>query len=294
MSNDTQRADQIAFHFYTKLFYVLNHARATAEPGPNAKVDKWFILETPHSDLFPRESRDRYKSISTSLSASASNSSSSLSSPSSSFSSSTGVPPLEIQVLLTIPDLNTNQVLVYLPDSSSSTSTRNRVQPTPKHVLLEKWVLEFTPRNATHRTRDRDRDGREGAEEASGPAGSSVALSTIYKHGIPLFRSLFSLLRILPAWKVAKRLKRRGLGGGPANGMSVMLRVADPTSAGGPGQQDILGFGPSSSQSDASHYQTQVSQTLTLPTSTHAFPPVPHPLGTLTLTSTYLSNPNFD
>ncbi|THU87082.1 hypothetical protein K435DRAFT_355762 [Dendrothele bispora CBS 962.96] len=51
--------------------------------------------------------------------------------------------------------------------------------------------------------------------------------------------------------------------------------------------------GPSSSQSDGSHYQTQVSQTLTLPTSTHAFPPVPRPLGTLTLTSTYLSNPNF-
>ncbi|THU77505.1 hypothetical protein K435DRAFT_621284, partial [Dendrothele bispora CBS 962.96] len=171
MSNDTQKADQIAFHFYTKLFYVLNHARATAEPGTNAKVDKWVT------------------------------SNSSSSSPSSSFSSSTGVPPLEIQVLLTIPDLNTNQVLVYLPDSSSSTSTRNRVQPTPKHVLLKKWVLEFTPRNATHRTRDRDRDGREGAEEASGPAGSSVALSTIYKHGIPLFRSLFSLLRILPAWK---------------------------------------------------------------------------------------------
>ncbi|THU77509.1 hypothetical protein K435DRAFT_877757 [Dendrothele bispora CBS 962.96] len=209
--------------------------------SPSEYSTKWFNLETPDSDLFPRESRDRYKSISTSLSASASNSLSSLSSPSSSFSSSTGVPPLEIQVLLTIPDLNTNQVLVYLPDSSSSTSTRNRVQPTPKHVLLEKWVLEFTPRNATHRTRDRDRDGREGAEEASGLAGSSVALSTIYKHGIPLFRSLFSFLRILPAWKVAKKLKRRGLGGGPANGMSVVLRVADPTSAGGAG--DILGFG---------------------------------------------------
>ncbi|THU77504.1 hypothetical protein K435DRAFT_738407 [Dendrothele bispora CBS 962.96] len=72
--------------------------------------------------------------------------------------------------------------------------------------------------------------------------------------------------------------------------MSVVLRVADPTSAGGAG--DILGFGPSS-QSDVSHYQTQVSQTLTLPMSTHTFPPVPHPLGTLTLTSTYLSNPNF-
>jgi hypothetical protein len=41
MSNDTQRADQIAFHFYTKLFYVVNHARATANPTTATKPDKW-------------------------------------------------------------------------------------------------------------------------------------------------------------------------------------------------------------------------------------------------------------
>jgi hypothetical protein len=41
MSNDNQKADQIAFHFYTKLFYIVNHARATAEPRLQPKVDKW-------------------------------------------------------------------------------------------------------------------------------------------------------------------------------------------------------------------------------------------------------------
>ena len=41
MSNDIQKADQIAFHFYTKLFYVVNQARATAEPRTQGKVDKW-------------------------------------------------------------------------------------------------------------------------------------------------------------------------------------------------------------------------------------------------------------
>ncbi|THU81950.1 hypothetical protein K435DRAFT_808673, partial [Dendrothele bispora CBS 962.96] len=147
--------------------------------------------------------------------------------------------------------------------------TRNRVQPTPKHVLLEKWVLEFTPRSAT--------------------TGREIGIGTVER--VQRKRQAQQGRAILPAWKVAKRLKRRGLGGGAANGMSVVLRVADPTSAGG--AEDILGFGLSSSQSDASHYHTQVSQILTLPTSTHAFPPVPHPLGTLTLTSTYLSNPNF-
>ncbi|THU79318.1 hypothetical protein K435DRAFT_597655, partial [Dendrothele bispora CBS 962.96] len=161
---------------WTKLSYVLHHAQGSAEPGPNAKVGKWVLSFSP------------------------SNSSSSLSSPSSSLSLSTSVPPLEIQVLLTIPDLNTNQVLAYLPDSSSSTSTRNRVLPTPKHVLLKKWVLEFTPRNATHRTRDRIEMGERVQTRKRQVQQSSVVLSTICKH-IPLFRSLFWLSRILPTWK---------------------------------------------------------------------------------------------
>lgn len=41
MSNDTHKADQIAFHFYSKLFYAVNHARATEESNANNKVDKW-------------------------------------------------------------------------------------------------------------------------------------------------------------------------------------------------------------------------------------------------------------
>lgn len=41
VSNDTQKADQIAHRFYTKLALVVNHARATAELNPQTKVDKW-------------------------------------------------------------------------------------------------------------------------------------------------------------------------------------------------------------------------------------------------------------
>ena len=41
MSNDTQKADQIAHRSYVKLALVVNHARATLEPSPDAKVDKW-------------------------------------------------------------------------------------------------------------------------------------------------------------------------------------------------------------------------------------------------------------
>lgn len=200
MSNDTHKADQIAFHFYTKLFYVLNDGRATSEPRTQPKVDKWvrtfvsfygvpcskpaqFNLETPDSDLFTKEAREPYRNIS-------------LSTP-------PGPPPLEIQVLLSIPEFTNNKVLVYIsPDSS-----RIRIEPTPRFILLESWTLAFT----AHPEGDDD--------------GVDVALPTIYKHGIPLFRSLFSLLRVLPAWKLYKRLKRR-TGGIVKNGhLGIQLRV---------------------------------------------------------------------
>ncbi|KAF8873265.1 autophagy-related protein 13-domain-containing protein [Infundibulicybe gibba] len=237
MSNATQKADQIAFHFYTKLFYVVNQARATTEPRVQPKIDKWFNLETPDSDLFTKEIRDKYKSISV----------------------SPPPPPLEIQVLLSIPELNNNQVLVYLaPDSS-----RIRVDPTPRYIVLETWTLAFTPRLAG---------------EDDNP---DVALPTIYKHGIPLFRSLFSLLRLLPTWKLYKRLRRR-TGGSNRNGnLSIQLRVrthndsSDDSTA-------IMGF-----------YIAPAANIPPFPTQNHVFPSVPHPMGTLSLSATFLTSPNF-
>jgi autophagy-related protein 13 len=152
-----------------------------------------FNLETPDSDLFKDHLRI-YRSVSV----------------------SPHPPPFELQVLLSIPELAHNQVLVHLaPDSS-----RLRVDPTPRYILLESWRLSF---NASPYPPEDQVD---------------VAPSTIYKHGIPLFRSLYSLLRILPAWKVFKRLRRRT--GGNRNGiLSIQLRV--------PALDDqldsILGFG---------------------------------------------------
>ncbi|KAG6828716.1 hypothetical protein H0H87_001082, partial [Tephrocybe sp. NHM501043] len=109
-----------------------------------------FNLETPDSELFTKEEREPYKAI-----------------------SSAAPPALAIEVLLTVPELGHNEVLVHVsPDSS-----RVRIHPTPRYVLLETFVLDFVP----------------------GPL-VDVPLPTIYKHGIPLFRSLYTLLRVLPAW----------------------------------------------------------------------------------------------
>ena len=104
-----------------------------------------------------------------------------------------------------IPQLAANQVLVYLaPDSS-----RVRIEPTPRYIVLESWNLEYVQhRDDRHQTQD-------------------VAPSTMYKHGIPLFRSIFTLLRVLPAWKLARRLRRR-VGGSRNGNFSIQLRVDGP------------------------------------------------------------------
>lgn len=235
MSNDIQKADQIAHRFYTKLCLVVLNARATSELKSHTKVDKWFNLETPDSDLF-RDHLRVYKAV----------------------SSSPAPPPLELQVLLSIPDLTTNQVLVHLAHDSS----RSRVDPTPRHIVLENWLLNFVP-------------------EACGDSDSdSVAPSTIYKHGIPLFRSIYSLLRILPSWKLYKKLRRRTSNAYRNGNLSIHLRVKGLDD--GVSVTDILDFDtPPAPNAPPLQHQT------------HIFPAIPHPSGTLSLAITYLSSPNF-
>ncbi|KAF9219119.1 hypothetical protein BS17DRAFT_438351 [Gyrodon lividus] len=236
MSNDIQKADQIAHRFYTKLCLVVSNARTTAEPRFQGKLDKWFNLETPDFDVFKDHLRI-YRAV----------------------SSFPAPPPFELQVLLSIPELTTNQVLVYLaPDSS-----RLRIDPTPRHILLENWLLNFTP--DFHQTHYNDEPG-------------DVAPSTIYKHGIPLFRSLFSLLRILPSWKLFKKLRRRMSAPYRNGNLSIQLRIK--------GLDDGL--------TDTLDFDVPLAPNLPpLPYETHTFPPIPHPMGTLSLTSKYLTSPNF-
>ncbi|KAG2119376.1 autophagy-related protein 13-domain-containing protein [Suillus clintonianus] len=238
MSNDIQKADQIAHRFYTKLCLVVSNARATSELKSQSKVDKWFNLETPDSDLFKDHLRT-YKAVST----------------------APAPPQFELQVLLSVPDLVTNQVLVHLAHDSS----RSRVDPTPKHIVLENWLLNFTP-SFSEAPGDSDAD--------------SVAPSTIYKHGIPLFRSIYSLLRILPSWKLYKKLRRRTSNAYRNGNLSIHLRVKgldDGVSA-----TDILDFDtPPAPNATPLQHQT------------HLFPAIPHPTGTLSLSINYLSSPNF-
>ncbi|KAI0826570.1 autophagy-related protein 13-domain-containing protein [Trametes gibbosa] len=236
MSNDTQRADQIAHKLYSKLVLVVNYARATLEPSPDARLDKWFNLETPDPDLFKEYTRI-YRSI----------------------TSSPNVPLFQLQVLLCVPELATNQVLVYLaPDSS-----RVRIDPTPRYIVLESWNIEFTPNHA----RFNDSDDR-----------TDVAPATMYKHGIPLFRSIFTLLRVLPAWKLARRLRRRV--GGSRSGFSIQLRVDSVDSS--IRADEVMTFDT-----------TPASIAPVLKRERHVLPPITHPVGELGVSAMYLTQPSF-
>ena len=207
MSNDTQRADQIVYHFYTKLVLVVHDARLPQEPNGPAKIDKWvsvstlsghsvlirvqFNLEIPESSLFKDNIR-LYRTV----------------------SSAQSTPPFELQVLLAVPELNNNQVLVHVaPDSS-----RVRVDPPPRFILLETWAVNFASDGPQH--------------------SADVAPSTIYKRGIALFRSVYALLRILPTWKSHSPFRRRV--GGSAGAFTLQLRLR----SGGPDDR-ILAFSKS-------------------------------------------------
>ncbi|GBE84357.1 autophagy-related protein 13-domain-containing protein [Sparassis latifolia] len=232
MSSD--KSDKVAYRFYTKLILVVNHARATVQPTAQARGDIWFNLETPDTELFKEHTRI-YRSV----------------------SSAHSLPPFRLQVLLVVPELTNNQVLVYLaPDSS-----RVRIDPTPRYILLESWDIIFTQNDSQHRY------------------GADVALPTMYKQAIPLFRSVFTLLRILPAWKLSRRLRTR-VGGNRNGNFSIQLRVQGIDED--RGAEGILGF------------DTPLAQTSPrLSKDSHDFTPVTHPVGTLSLSVTYLTSPNF-
>ncbi|KAH8822146.1 autophagy-related protein 13-domain-containing protein [Flagelloscypha sp. PMI_526] len=254
-SSELAKADQIGFHFYTKLVQVVNHARTssssnvtTAATAAASKVDKWFNLETPDSsDLLSREIKDRYRHF-----------------------SAQNIPlPLEIQVLLTIPDLSkSSRVLVHGEEK------RSRIQPAPRSILLERWSLTFQPdphhaqshaTGSTHSAADQDDD---------------FSPPTMYKHAICYFRSIYSLLRILPSWSTCKKLKsKRNNGGG------LGIRVHVPSSNASASYMD---------------FDTPLSASvptptkIVLPRQTHTFPPFLHPAGAFHLKVEYLEEGGSD
>ena len=105
-------------------------------------------------------------------------------------------------------------MLVQHPPNAS----RTRVEPTPSHILLESWTLTFQATTVS-------------SSQSSSPTTSStsssgeVSLATVYKHIMSVIRSMYTMLRVLPAWRICKRLRRRP-GAARQNGqLGIDLRV---------------------------------------------------------------------
>lgn len=166
------------------------------------------------------------------------------------------IPPFQLQVVLVVPELAANQVLVYIAPDLSKTCLASSC----KYILLESWDLVFS----------RDLDWQRSGEDRP-----DASTATMYKHIITLFRSSVTLLRILPAWKLARRLRRRPRGNG-AN-FTIELHAGDVEGG------RTLGFDTPPAR-DA----------LMLKKDTRTFPAILHPQGALKLSVTYLTTPHFD
>ncbi|KAJ7646248.1 autophagy-related protein 13-domain-containing protein [Mycena polygramma] len=259
-AGDSAKADQIAFHVYAKLFHVLYAARASDQGAAPGKIDKWFNLQRPIAapGNTPTAELDSYRALS------------SLPPPA----------PLAVQILLVVPPPGGGTALVHKPSGT-------RIEPEPRYVLLEEWVLAFTPSASSTAS---STSAASDASTSTADEDVDVLPSTMYKNAIPLFRALFALLRILPAWRVVRKLTARrtaaGLGTvqGGKRGLRVVVRLrpeVGPQTAmpggggmggnGGNGNwETVLGFGqsPSSETGAAS-----------LSTSSHVFPGIAHPAG---------------
>ncbi|KZV74178.1 hypothetical protein PENSPDRAFT_749484 [Peniophora sp. CONT] len=229
MTHELAKADQIAHRCYSKLCLLLHDARSLSLTPPNPKTDRWFNLETPDLGATYKESVAPYRALS------------SVPSP----------PPLELEVLLSVPELAPNQVLVHRQPNGGP---RVPVEPSPRLVLLETWTLSFGPGPAT-------------SEGDLTPAG-------MYKHGIAVFRAVYSLLRVLPVWALRRRLARR-------SNFGLIFRVRSPATATATANDDVLRFGRALSPAAAP-----------LPTRTVSLPGVPHPSGSLSLTIRHLEHPH--
>ncbi|BGP08544.1 autophagy protein 13 [Rhodotorula toruloides] len=276
------------------------------------KTNKWFNLELPDNDLFRAELRT-WRNVSHLLSATPSPSSSApySAAPSSISSSQPHIPPMVLEVVLDVSDLTPNQVHVLsdqkgrrirvdggrstsgagaharsgatspLPISPGVRSPRSAGGPNvpAPPVVLERWVLSLHP--PSHPSPS---SSYSSPSPSASTAATQIELPTVYKHSILHFRTLFSLVRALPAYSLQRKLAKRRAGVGGA-GLKIAVRtragLEDEAREGEVGiEVPIEGSG-------------RDGDTRERGTEKIVFPGVATPFGTLSLDLTYRTNTDF-
>ncbi|KAK5696633.1 autophagy protein 13 [Elasticomyces elasticus] len=198
---ENTRLNQIIQHFHTKAALTICSARAQlprvrAKDG-NVKQDRWFNIVLDDTDALLDELQEWKRSD----------------------LSSDRPPPLVIEVYIDTANLSQNQALVIADETGKrwdvadalAGSGQSSPRPTNRQggkfceVVLERWTIEL------------------GDWSQDTAAGRHEQLPNVYKKGVVLFRSLYTFLRFLPAWKLYRRLGRHPVNGG--GGLRVKYRI---------------------------------------------------------------------
>ncbi|KAK6906727.1 hypothetical protein I203_100714 [Kwoniella mangroviensis CBS 8507] len=204
------RADQVLYRFYLKTVQVLVDGRLThyggtvgKKPG-DKKKDKWFNLILPEVDLY-KSDLQIYRSIS---------SYQPYTEPGETPSpSSCTVPPLLIAFILDTSDIPSGQALLWNRNGakvpidvglSGKGKGKGKEKESKSGIVLERWTL------------------RAQLPPSGSNSSSQLAPHTAYRLGIIHFRAVLSLIRLLPAYRLFRRLRRSN------NGLRMGLKLWGP------------------------------------------------------------------
>ncbi|KAK4047247.1 phosphoribosylformylglycinamidine synthase [Microbotryomycetes sp. JL201] len=279
----------------------------TRRPSATSKsrTNKWFNIELLETDHFRNELKT-WRNASALLgvppSPSASFAASSLTAPAYDV-----VPPMVLDIVLDTQDMAPNQVLVLSdqrgkrirvdpalatvpplsapavrssggsPRRESASGLRSPISgraplaQAPATVVLERWIIKLSSPSSPS-------PQQPSSSAQSLPSSIASELPAVYKHAIVQFRSLYSLVRLMPSWNVHRRLSRRRatLGGSALRiGCRMSMQEVDD---------------PVESEVDVT---TRIDSTETSATETIRLPPVQTPIGNLSIECTYRLNADF-
>ncbi|EJT47888.1 hypothetical protein A1Q1_03194 [Trichosporon asahii var. asahii CBS 2479] len=237
-SNTPSRADQITYRFYIKTVSVLVDGRVTHFGKGERKKDRWFNLTVPDTDVHKAD-LTIYRQI----------------------SSYTEVPPLMIAFILDTTDIPAGQGIIWNPRPAGDGSGASVRVPIDvgkrKGIVLEQWTFKCSRgRNLQgvtegktsinlHATQPKPmtmtseafldeatvcvaqpppahcQPSHDGLQHAA-ISTSDMAPPTAYRVGIVHFRALYSFIRLLPAYRLFRRLRRQN------NGLRLGIKLWAP------------------------------------------------------------------
>ncbi|KAM0791628.1 hypothetical protein ACM66B_006067 [Microbotryomycetes sp. NB124-2] len=277
-----------------------------------ARTNKWFNIELTETEHFRNELKT-WRNASSLLGVPPSPSASSIAAAGTTTNSASpydAVPPMVLDVLLDTKDMAQNQVLVLsdqrgkrirvdpalatvpsppVPAASatvrsaagsprrepssglrSPTSGRPPLAQAPATVVLERWIVRLVPSSPPSSSST--------SSAQNLPTNLASELPAVYKHAIVQFRSLYSLVRLMPAWNLHRRLsRRRAVMGGSALKIGCRMSMHEVQE-------------PVESEVDV---ETTIDVAEASTTETIRLPQVQTPIGNLSIECTYRLNADF-